>query len=1068
MERLLQNLDYENNRFLFLYGKGVDDRFLSTDYRDQNILECLWIILKAKKFECILFFSHTERVFFLDSNSQQYCRVPGGKGDTKAQIEPGKMRFFKGPMGKNLNKSLSTHLPEASTEANLGNQKFVNSITDGNALKLMDWLMRDTSRRTAVVIDQAETSFHYFAQLGAQAGKVGSWVRLPLSNHNICIMLFARTNLSKKVTEQAEFLPIPELITYLENCNNKSNRACLEVPAPEETEALRLLNYTRLVQKIPIVWGDRQRMTELITADGRSGREWLQILSSLPKLDTVSISRLVDPNSGSSMLTWRERLAHLEGLGAVKKHLLELEAYLRDRRERKQNGMISEFEQPPALHLAFLGNPGTGKTTVARLIGAMYRDLGLLKKGHTIAIEYKDLISEHVGGTVAQTDELVDKALDGVLFIDEAYQLAEESRGGFGQEAIDRLLTRMENDRERLVVIVAGYTGKMQKFLQSNPGLTSRFPLDNRIIFPDYKPPELMNILRGFLAAKGLAGASDAFTRSIQEVIENMYIERDEETFGNARKMRELADSIEMMRAMRRANQGDLPANVELEPTDISPAYNTYRLPTIPKLDVLLSDLNGLVGLAEVKEMVTDLSYHLRANKRRIELGQKVNKPVLNMLFIGNPGTGKTTVARMLGKIFQAVGVLHKGHVHEIRAGDLIAGYVGQTAIKAKELMKEALDGVLFIDEAYELTPGGTSDTFKTEALGVLMEYMDRYSNRLVVIMAGYPKKMSELVNSNPGLPRRFPLNFMFADYSDDDLLEILRRKTASMGILLSTSVLPRARAYLQEIRKQRGINFGNAGEVDILIDKMMGSQARRLEITNDDRVLITFEPDYVPINHGSNIPGANSQEYLHYDLASRLPEPGEVQNIQQAMAAVGLLHVKNMSGEGTGTGFVVTPHGHVLTAYHVVQGAQQVSFRLDGTEKELDAEVVGLDEKADLAILRLPSGLAYPYVSLAEAGYTPSIGQDVVVMGYPLGEQFGQEITFTDGVVSSLRDKNWKIQISAPVTHGSSGGPVFHKTDMRVIGAIHGGAQEAGAMMNFACNAQLVYLRFGLKSVSE
>lgn len=1070
MERLVQDLDYDRNRFLFLYGKGVQDCFLSNDYREIYILEAMYDVLRKKNFDIILFYSHTQRIFFFDAESRAYCRPSRKNGNTAKLVQRNteNVHEFKGPMGKRQLLQAPTNIQSSNEKPadNSDTRVSFSQIDDSRALQLIDHLMRDTTHRTAVVIDQAETSLHYFADHADQAGRMGGWANLPISNRNLCILLFASQDLPQKNKDQSEFIPIPEITTFFEDSlKNKHSRCVLKVPPPDKAETLRMLDYNRIINKIAINWKERERAAEMIANDGAFARDWLLKLSRLNKLEIASLVPLLRSDPGSP-LPWRERLTHLEGLELIKKRVNQLEAYLQDRREREKLGRISLHEQPPALHLAFLGNPGTGKTKVAELIGEMYRDLGLLKKGHTVKVEYKDLISEHVGGTVAQTDEQVDKALDGVLFIDEAYQLAEDDRGGFGQEAIDRLLTRMENERARLVVIVAGYTGKMQKLFRSNPGLLGRIPVDNQITFPDYTPAELMKILHGFIEGKGLAG-SEAFNRSILEVVENLYHERDEETFSNARKMRELADSVEVMRATRRVGLG-LPADSLMEPEDISPEYQRYLLPTAPKIENLLAEINSLVGLEKVKEMVTDLVYRLRANKRRMELGQKIEKQQLNMFFIGNPGTGKTTVALMLGKIFQAVGLLRRGHVHPIRAGDLIAGYLGQTDSKAREAMKEALDGVLFIDEAYELTPGGASDTFKTEAMGSLMRYIDQYPDRLVVIMAGYPKEMADLIGgSNLGLPRRFTQTLIFADYSDDDLLEILRRKAEKMGVHLSQGVLSRARIYFQNERKISGDRFGNAGVVDKLIGIMIGSQARRLNETDDDRTLNTFEPEDVPGIQNSDAP-INNQQYLHYDLANHLHEfdNNGIMTVDLAKAAVGLLQVKNKTGDGTGTGFVVTPQGHLLTAYHVVQGAKQVTFRLDGTEKELDAEVVGLDEQADLAVLRLPLGSDYPWVPLSEAGYTPAIGQDIGVLGYPLGQQFGEEITFTDGVVSSLRSESWMIQISAPVTHGSSGGPVFRKSDLRVIGAVHGGSKETGAQINFASNIQLVYLRFGTNPV--
>jgi SpoVK/Ycf46/Vps4 family AAA+-type ATPase len=201
---------------------------------------------------------------------------------------------------------------------------------------------------------------------------------------------------------------------------------------------------------------------------------------------------------------WREQLDHMEGLTTVKEYITNLEIFLRDRQDRLRSGLISPSDEARPLHMVLMGNPGTGKTSVARLLGEMYRDLGFLKRGHVVEVTPKNLVEEHLGGTAKRTDEKINEALDGVLFIDEAYQLADQSHSSFGREAIGQLIARMENDRDRFAVVVAGYTKPMEEFLKLNEGLSSRFPEENRVQFPDYLPDELLNILRRFLKPKGL------------------------------------------------------------------------------------------------------------------------------------------------------------------------------------------------------------------------------------------------------------------------------------------------------------------------------------------------------------------------------------------------------------------------------------------------------------------------------------------------------------------------------------------------------------------------------------
>lgn len=208
---------------------------------------------------------------------------------------------------------------------------------------------------------------------------------------------------------------------------------------------------------------------------------------------------------------------------------------------------------------------------MARIISKTYRKLGLLTKGHTVEASVTELISRYVGGTAHDTNKKIDEAIGGVLFIDEAYQLTDHSdRLSYGQESLNLLLTRMENERERLAVIVAGYPDKMKKFLDSNPGLSRRIPAENVIHFPDYSPVELFQILSGMLTERHFTCSPEAEAR-LRQVIQRMYVKRDDK-FGNGGEMRNLADGLIRLRASR-VRQNGLPVDEPIRPEDIPAQY---------------------------------------------------------------------------------------------------------------------------------------------------------------------------------------------------------------------------------------------------------------------------------------------------------------------------------------------------------------------------------------------------------------------------------------------------------------------------------------------------------------
>jgi stage V sporulation protein K len=248
--------------------------------------------------------------------------------------------------------------------------------------------------------------------------------------------------------------------------------------------------------------------------------------------------------------------------------------------------------------------------------------------------------------------------------------------------------------------------------------------------------------------------------------------------------------------------------------------------------DRSIAELDAMVGLASVKGEINRLSARMQVERRRREQGLPVTPMSLHMVFTGPPGVGKTVVAGTLGSIYAAVGMLRRGHVVQTDRESLVAGYIGQTAIKTLERCKEALNGILFIDEAYGLVQGGTSD-FGQEAITTILKFMEDNRDRIVVIVAGYPEKMRQFLESNPGLASRFSRRIDFPPYELDELTEIFARMAAQEKLYLPEGFEARMRPWAESARGRD--DWGNARSMRTLLERVREAQAERLAINVDD-----------------------------------------------------------------------------------------------------------------------------------------------------------------------------------------------------------------------------------------
>ena len=525
------------------------------------------------------------------------------------------------------------------------------------------------------------------------------------------------------------------------------------------------------------------------------------------------------------------------GLESVKKEVTSLAAYLTLQIKR---GETDTFQ---GKHYVFTGNPGTGKTTVARIMADVFKTLGILSKGQLIEADRSKLVAGFSGQTAIKTNQLIDTAMGGVLFIDEAYTLKSNDQDAFGNEAIDTLLKRLEDDRGKFICIVAGYTDQMHDFIDSNPGLKSRFT--QTIHFEDYTPDELTQIFVNMATSKKFEMDDDT-KAAVHRQFEQLYLRRDK-NFGNAREARRIFDQTverQSERLVKAMSQPDVQVCDDVADGFLFEDMYRITVEDLPMaessaarpLDEVLAELDQFIGMRAVKNAIRRLAVQSMFIKQRAAMGAgNVQQMSMNFVLTGNPGTGKTTIARKMGEILQAMEILPTSKVIEASRATLVGKYMGETPKIVNSMCDKAMGGILFIDEAYTLSD--QNDQYGKEAIDTLMKRMEDDRGKFVVIVAGYRDKMEQFLMMNAGLASRFTHKLHIEDYTQEELLAIYKQMAEKEQYRLSPGAEFKALDVICQMLENKDDTFGNAREIRNLFDETVQQLSLRVSNMPADQV---------------------------------------------------------------------------------------------------------------------------------------------------------------------------------------------------------------------------------------
>lgn len=783
-----------NTRFFSYYG-NTGDLFVDETLYPLTIKQALHRQLTVNGYERIIFYSYAEGAFFLDQKSKDLWHG-------RKEAEPEKPLF--------ANKILKGHLKPKGQEEK---ETLSFTVSPTEMLRAAEHFMNDSEIATAIVFPNGIEAIKEFAAI--EQGKVldNFFIRVTegtvnqILNPNIAIFLFNRSE--SEVESIFCGVEKESIKKYLLDFAVTTRHV---IPSPNKIEIRNLLNYLRIhgngKKKLKTDCTELEQISEMIARKiarniAEKGKNYLISAEELQAFDLKGtlrflVKNVLEKDMLLNMETCKrmckkddepsalERLNGLIGMQAVKDAVNGFISL------NKNKGMVQEFlpvsrlEKPKKrpdhqqinLHFALTGNKGTGKTTAAKLIGEILCENGFLSTGHTIVTSPGELIGDVIGASERNTRQAIERAMGGVLFIDEAYELANDN--DYASSIVTQIVADMERLKGDFSLIIAGYPDRIEELMETNEGLKGRFA-DNWILIEDYTPTELTEIFMSMAKGKGME-ISDALRELLPNFFQNWYYAKRLTEWANAREVENLLGS------MRKKCTNDV-----LTPELIPDKLKQYT--SNEAEENAMAQLSSMVGLKTVKVEIENM---LRYAKFKKECSPR------HFLFSGNPGTGKTTVAAILGKVLKNIGVLKKGHVVRTLPRELIAGYVGQTAEKARKVFESALDGVLFIDEAYGLLPGsggsGEKDSdFGGAVMNLLLEYTDPENNKPIsFICAGYEKEMESFLAFNQGLARRFQV-IHFDNYTAEELRQILEIQMKKNGYNAEQGYLESACNYFRK-----------------------------------------------------------------------------------------------------------------------------------------------------------------------------------------------------------------------------------------------------------------------------
>lgn len=759
-------------------------------------------------------------------------------------------------------------------------------------------------------------------------------------------------------------------------------------------------------------------------------------------------------------------------MASIKEQLLVSIDYLTEKRaesnEKKKAGEKLSDDDFPWMNMRFKGAPGTGKSKIADLTARLLCAKGILPTSKVTEINCADALSSFVAGVKEFIEDAFKEAVGGVLVLDELAALNENSgehrdlNNRMGKQAMNTIVSQINKYRDSICVILAGYENELKAVVKLDPGADRRFPIE--VEFKNYSVETLMSILDNKMD-KNRRTYSEGVRDKIALVVDAEKSLKGEH-FGNAGFINNLFADLDKYYRSRKVSDGVFTMEDLIK---ACPAHKAAIESSENDVNSILAELDELVG-AEMesvkKELLKEINYleyrRNRFNQQKLA-GKAVNDdkfPYMNMCFFGGPGTGKTTIAEIVARLLCAKGILKKSVVKTFNCSKAINSRSGGSAEVLRAAISDALGGVIILDEIAALDQPHSAGNAGTESMAAIVGEINEHRDDICIILSGYEDKVRKALSFDSGAERRFPIPLHFKDYSVESLMLILDKIMEREEKKFGEGAREKAEAIIMAEKEKLGKNFGNAGFIDNFFTNLDANYFARRATDG----VITLEdvneayPAYAALNAealNAKKNGPAKYQKLAASTFTAIKAPYETtEHTEQELYRLtdsAIMFIK--TDKGSGTGFLISPDGYVLTCNHVIEDAKEITARLrikgrlGGDDSFHKCSVVNAKKDCDIALLKLEEGANFPYLPLAALDRAIEKGEEFVLSGYPFGTK--DDMTSFAGKVASgdgQTEGNAKCYfINSEAKRGNSGSPIIARTDGRVIGILGGSVTRGG-----------------------